>query len=232
MNSGSRLMGVGTAIANVVVQTGATVAPGSTASPVGILTVERLELQSGGTLELQNAATGVRGVAYDAVNVTDNGAQLFGKIHLRSSGAVHPVGTLFDVIHFDSSYVGVPTITTDTPLTGGRQYVPIFYPDKIVIGVAGFTGDANLDGKVNTIDFNLLAGDFGITQGANWTMGDFNLDRMIDSMDFNLYARNYGKKIAGLGPTLGSVVPEPSSLLLGVATSLAMCMRRRGRTNC
>jgi len=226
MNSGSRLMGVGTAIANVVVQTGATVAPGSTASPVGILTVERLELQGGGTLELQNAATGVRGVAYDAVNVTDNGAQLFGKIHLRSSGTVHPVGTLFEVIHFDSSYVGVPTITTDIPLAGGRQYVPIFYPDKLVIGVAGFTGDANLDGKVNTIDFNSLAGNFGQTVDANWLMGDFNFDRAVSSTDFNLFAANYGKKVAGLAPTLGSTVPEPSSGVL-LAGAISFLTRRK-----
>ena len=38
-------------------------------------------------------------------------------------------------------------------------------------------GDANLDGKVNALDFNALATNFGKTPGSDvWTQGDFNYD--------------------------------------------------------
>ena len=38
-----------------------------------------------------------------------------------------------------------------------------------------FNGDANLDGKVNALDFNALATNFGKTPGSDvWSQGDFN----------------------------------------------------------
>jgi len=87
-------------------------------------------------------------------------------------------------------------------------------------------GDANLDGKVNTIDFNNLAGNFGGSSKV-WFNGDFNYDGTINSADFNLFVGSYGRTSAPAAPLpapgLGAVVPEPTffalagfSMMLGV----------------
>src|SRR5205814_886935 len=52
-----------------------------------------------------------------------------------------------------------------------------------------YSGDANLDGAVDTVDFNNLASNFS-QSGKNWTEGDFNYDGSVDTVDFNLLASN------------------------------------------
>src|SRR6266480_5643123 len=50
-------------------------------------------------------------------------------------------------------------------------------------------GDANIDGKVNALDFNALASNFG-GGGAikRWFQGDFNYDGTVNTADFNALA--------------------------------------------
>jgi hypothetical protein len=101
-------------------------------------------------------------------------------------------------------------------------------------------GDATLDGKVNTLDFNQLAGHFGESINAStpflpWASGDFNRDGAINSTDFNLLMSNYGfSGTPPLGPTVsagegtsGTNVPEPASMLAIAAVSLTAVQRRR-----
>ena len=52
-----------------------------------------------------------------------------------------------------------------------------------------YSGDANLDHAVDTIDFNLLASNFG--GAAGWSGGNFNYDNVVDTIDFNLLAANF-----------------------------------------
>ena len=87
------------------------------------------------------------------------------------------------------------------------------------IGGAFHVGDANLDGFVDTSDFNLWNQN-KFTSGAAWCGGDFNHDGTTDVSDFNLW--NFSK---GLGPTQS--VPEPSGTLwLVVSLAAAMATRR------
>jgi|GEM_PF-1400506 len=87
-------------------------------------------------------------------------------------------------------------------------------------------GDATLDGKVNTLDFNILAGQFGNTT-PTYVTGDFNYDLVVDSVDFGLLVENFGAVIPLSAPSLGAVVPEPATLaVLGLAP-IAMLRRRR-----
>ena len=63
-------------------------------------------------------------------------------------------------------------------------------PSDFVAGVT-YYGDANLDGKVNALDFNALATNFG-KFGTLWSGGDFNFDNKVDTSDFTMLAANFG----------------------------------------
>ena len=89
-----------------------------------------------------------------------------------------------------------------------------------------YVGDANLDLRVNALDFNALAINFGTGGGgaANrlWFQGDFNYDGKVNTLDFTALASNYNLALAS--PAIGSLVPEPFVPLL---SSLLLMKRRR-----
>jgi hypothetical protein len=88
-----------------------------------------------------------------------------------------------------------------------------------------YNGDANLDGKVNALDFNALATNFGKTSQF-WSNGDFNYDGTVNTQDFTALAGNFNAPPL-TEPALGTLVPEPACLLaVGVIGLLAR--RRRG----
>src|SRR5262249_11782946 len=89
-----------------------------------------------------------------------------------------------------------------------------------------YSGDANVDGTVDTIDFNLLAANFS-QSGKLWQDGDSDFNGTVDTVDFNLLASNFSKSLPGAA--FGSaLVPEPVVTPLMVAVS-ATLMRRRSR---
>ena len=64
----------------------------------------------------------------------------------------------------------------------------------------------NLDGTVNTVDFNKLAGNFGQSP-RRWAHGNFDYDADVDVVDFNRLASNFGS--GGLSP-VGDPDDEPT----------------------
>ncbi len=107
-----------------------------------------------------------------------------------------------------------------------------------------YYGDANLDGKVDATDFQMLLDGLVTTNASSWSLGDFTYDGKVDlGNDFNLFLANYfnqGGVLGDLAPLvlsdtslsisqraqLLSFVPEPASFgLLG----LAACLLRRRR---
>lgn len=92
--------------------------------------------------------------------------------------------------------------------------------------IAAFTvrGDANLDGFVDSADFNLLVSNYGLGLDARWTRGDFDDDGRVNSTDFNVLAGHFGVAIPA--PALGAVVPEP--MAAGVLfAAMVFAARRR-----
>ncbi len=61
-------------------------------------------------------------------------------------------------------------------------------------------GDANLDGTVNGLDFNVLLGHWN-QNGMSWAQGDFNYDRQVSGIDFTIWAGNWARSI-GTGELL------------------------------
>jgi len=87
-----------------------------------------------------------------------------------------------------------------------------------------YSGDANLNGTVDSTDFNLFTPNYG-GSGKSWIQGDFDYNGKVNTLDFNLLAGNFG--LALPGPTLGSVVPEPASMsIVGLAIIAALRRRR------
>jgi hypothetical protein len=86
---------------------------------------------------------------------------------------------------------------------------------------------------VNLADFNSLAANFGLAEGAVWSQGDFNYDGMINLGDFNRLAANFGLSASGPEVTpqdwanLAAAVPEPASLSLVGLGALSLARRRR-----
>jgi hypothetical protein len=89
-------------------------------------------------------------------------------------------------------------------------------------------GDANLDGTVNSNDFNLFVGGYGMTGSGLWVKGDFNYDGKVSTLDFNHLAGNFGTTVPAAA--LGAVVPEPAVGGLMALAGVSACFRRVRRS--
>ena len=91
------------------------------------------------------------------------------------------------------------------PPGGGGQMNLVYVTDP-----SRLPGDANLDGFVDELDFDIwLANIF--TDSSEWTDGDFNQDGHVDASDFNIWNDNR--------TDIAAAVPEPAGgvlLLFGI----------------
>jgi hypothetical protein len=109
---------------------------------------------------------------------------------------------------------------SDENLPGAASGVPLTMTLRAQVALAG---DANLDNVVDTLDFNALAGHFGLT-GAIWQSGDFNRDRVVDTLDFNSLAADFGQ---GASASIETLVPEPTNVAVILLASITFLRRRK-----
>jgi fibronectin-binding autotransporter adhesin len=153
-------------------------------------------------------SVGWAGGAWTGLGITSTSAAA-----VASSGAIIHKTALG---YADASFLGIGTFTTGAV---DSTSVLIRYT---------LSGDSNLDGTVNTLDFNLLAASFN-NSGKLWQNGDYNFDGFVNGLDFNAIATNFGfNQPAPLPGEMPAVlVPEPGSVaLLGFAL---LKQRRKNR---
>jgi hypothetical protein len=134
-----------------------------------------------------------------------------------------------------SSYSLAIADAGDLALTAYRGQVGLDGNSTIV--ALARNGDANIDGKVDAFDLNLLASHWQQQSGALWSVGDFTGDGIVNAFDLNALAANWqfgvgGGLVAALAafPGLsGAAVPEPASLSVLVLGGGALLLRRRRR---
>ncbi|MEM7680486.1 MAG: dockerin type I domain-containing protein [Planctomycetota bacterium] len=153
-----------------------------------------------------------------------------------------------DITRFDEANDPAPSLTTLTNLTfagtlgdGTIESLALFNIDApnqsdvffnslsyTLDAVAAVPGDANGDGDVDLLDFDILAGNFGAGPGAvgGVSIGDFNGDGNVDLLDFDILAGNFGFTSPG---SLPGAVPEPASMALLGLGSLTLLRGRRRR---
>lgn len=87
-------------------------------------------------------------------------------------------------------------------------------------------GDANLDGRVDLADFQILRQNFGKSGTAR--QGDFTADGWVSLSDLGPLKTNFGATRNTPG---AAAVPEPSGLLLAALAAVSACLMgwRRGR---
>src|SRR5204862_6620712 len=86
-------------------------------------------------------------------------------------------------------------------------------------------GDANLDGVIDSTDYNLIDSGFSHPGSSGWINGDFDYSGSINSTDYFLIDAAFLSE----GSTLlapAAPVPEPS---IGIVLSAALVSRRRKR---
>jgi hypothetical protein len=160
----------------------------------------------------------------------DGAAQLGGSMQVSfddDNFVLLPNQTL-ELIHFTSRTGTFSSLFYSTPYEG-LSYTLVYASGNVSITGQALPGDANLDGVVNAIDFDILATNFSASGTNNWLAGDFSGDGSVNSSDFTLLAANFNSRLPGLSLPLGALSPEPTCSSILTTTALLFFSRRRRR---
>jgi hypothetical protein len=93
--------------------------------------------------------------------------------------------------------------------------------DTTIVTRYTILGDANLDQVVDTIDFNLLAANFGLAN-RSFTEGDFSFDETTDTIDFNVLASKFSQSLSAPSANAKAPLapPAPSAQKSGFSSTM------------
>ena len=121
-------------------------------------------------------------------------------------GQLSTSGLVMGLRNLDNRYVGIDNLEIN--------------------GVASLAGDANGDGFVNLLDFNLISNNFLTSPAVPGTNGDLNQDGVVDQKDFRAWRVATGAGVVGSS----TAAPEPASVVLaGLFAAAAGLLRVRSK---
>jgi len=200
------------------------------------VTASNLVLHATTTTKVVLAPLGA-GVSPEIVVTGD--VSLAGGLDVLTPGFVPKYGDRYQVLSYGGTRTGgfAPARITGVSISGLKVLAPVYdfagnsefpaAPGTLILFVT-LPGDANLDLRVNSADFGLLAVNFN--RPGDWKEGDFNGDGLVNSADFGLLAANFNRDFRPLiGTSFGEVatIPEPGTL--GVLALGGWLLTRRRR---
>lgn len=170
--------------------------------PAGVTlsVTQSAQLNPGGLIRFE--LTGTAPTNIGKLNVTGP-VSLNGQIEIAATNGYIPLpGSSYPVLNYQSR-------TGDAAILNATGFAGLWFDKTYTATGLSMTanatpGDADLNGSINSIDFNALISGYGSTN-ASWLTGDFTSDAKVNTLDFNLLAANFGPS----GASLGAVVPEP-----------------------
>ncbi|MBN1942922.1 MAG: PEP-CTERM sorting domain-containing protein [Phycisphaerae bacterium] len=148
------------------------------------------------------------------------GTILLGQVQQIVDGVTEFNGTVVPVLGAGVSGVYAALNLNEYMETGGLSPLDARM-DDFLVRTDTLQGDANLDGIVNELDYDILAANWGV--GDIWSEGDFTFDGTVDEADLAVIQENWGG--SGSAPT---GVPEPATLaLLAMGAPMALRYSRR-----
>ena len=134
-----------------------------------------------------------------------------------------------DIVDLDNlMYVGLANndLTYDIDESGT---VDLADRDAWLIETGSLPGDANLDGKVDSVDLNSVGVNWQNPDGPTdtWANGDFTGDGNVNSVDLNVIGVNWQKSASDFPGVPAAAVPEPTGLAVVLAGLLGLLAFRR-----
>lgn len=223
VNCGGTLAGRGQVSANVLVNSGGAIAPGTgtgSSDAAGILNVQSAYFENGSELDITLHGT-TRGTEYGAL-VASNDVILGGKLRVTLFGFMPGAGQTFDILDWGtvsgtfSGYV-LPTLSPAILWNKTKLYT------DGVLSIA-LAGDYNGNGVVDAADYVLWRDTLGLIGTA--LAADGNSNGMIDAGDFDIWRSNFGRQVSS-GATSAASVPEPPAAILWLVGLLLLVCRRQ-----
>lgn len=207
---GGTLGGTGGISGVVTVNSGSTLAPGT--SP-GKLTVGELTMNAGSIFEMELAGDGgVAGTDFDQLAILGNAAINDAVINVSLTGGYTPnFGDSFQLFDFGGTVSGTGFSAVNLPALGTGLY----WDDSTlfssgILTVAGVVDpeDLNGDGYVDSLDLGILLGNWG--QNVTPDQGELDGMQPVDGLDLGILLAAWNP------PPLATAtsVPEPSATLL------------------
>ena len=108
------------------------------------------------------------------------------------------------------------------------SFDPIFVGGNSTVGSGAILGDANLDGRVDLTDLNIVLNNLGTTSSLR-SHGNFDGAATIDLTDLNDVLNNLGVGAPGSSGLAATSIPtpEPASLMIAALGVTALSLRRR-----